>query len=514
MPARLRRGRALDGLDREIRDHIDREVEEHIARGLSPEKARRRALLAFGSVARVREDVRAVWVWIWLEQVLQDARCAVRTLRKTPGLSVVALLCLGTAIGLATAAFAVIDGVFLSRLPVPHADRLVVVHEYHLAGRYNVPLTAAEFTLRRDRSQSFDALGAWYSRNATLRAGDAEDPVAGMVRAAHMSPGSLDMLGVAPLLGRHAREDDVAPGAIPVVILGHDVWRTRFGSDAGVLTRTVEIAGTLHRVIGVMPPGFAFPAGDAAWIPVQTNSHAANVTHEGLTLFGRLAAGVSAPDAAAELAVLTSPAGGRDAADATVPLVRPFTRGFMSPEHEWAMYGLLTGLVLFLVVIAANLGNLFLARNSVRTREIALRGVLGAGRGRLVRLLLLESLSLGFGGLLLGLAVSRAALIWFQSRVTDLPWWADFTLNPLVVTAAAACALVGSAVAGVGPALRLTRGSGSQRLKEESAMSSGLRFSRAGTEPCRALAPGGSRGADAGRRRGRLRSAIAPSAVD
>jgi predicted permease len=411
--------------------------------------------------------------------LVQDVRYGVRMLRKTPVLSGVALLCLASAIGLTTAAFSVVYGAFFSALPVPHGDRLMMVHEYHRTGRYNVPLTVAEYALRRERTRAFENLGAWYSRNVTVARASETTATSAMVRAAYISPNSLEIVGVLPTLGRLAEEGDVAPGTSPVVILGHSVWVNRFGADPDILDDTVRISGTPHRVIGVMPPQFAFPVREALWIPVQMDAGAGNATEQFLTIFGRLRTGVSMTAAAAELSALGTSDARRDGALATIPIVMPFERGFLDPEHEWAIYGFFVGLTLFVLVIAANVANLFFARNSVRTREIAVRSALGATRARLVRQLLIESLALGAGAALLGLALSRGGVAWFRSQVEDVPWWADFSLNVTVLWVTILVGLLASAVAGIGPALRLTSNSISTPLKE-GATTTSLRFSRVG----------------------------------
>jgi putative ABC transport system permease protein len=405
---------------------------------------------------------------------------AFRLLRKTPGLSAVAILCLALAIGLATATFIVVHGAFLSPLPLPGGDRLVMVHEYDRAGRFNVPMTAAQFTLRRERSRSFDVLGAWYTRTVTLTQPGPGAASPGLVRAAYVSPHALAALGIAPQMGRHAADTDVAPGAMPVVVLGHAVWRNRLGGDARIEDRSVHIAGRPHRVIGVMPPGFAFPVREDVWIPVQTDSRAPDVTQESLTLFGRLRAGVSSQEAMAELTVLAASDERRDPLQATTPLVMPFERGYMTSEDEWAIYAVLAGVTAFLIVIAANLANLFLARNSARTREIALRAALGASRGRLVAQLLVESAVLAAAGALAGVLVAHTTVTWFQAQVGDLPWWADFSLSPVVFAFVAGAAMLATAVAGIGPAVRLTRRSILPSMQTGRVASNGLRFSRIG----------------------------------
>ena len=413
--------------------------------------------------------------------MLADIKFATRTLRKTPGLTAVAFLSLAVSLGFATAAFTVIHGAFLSPLPLPQADRLVIVQDYDRIGRFNLPMTAAGFTERRDRTTSFDGVAAWFSRNVTLAAaadGSPGQPI--VVRAAFVSSDALDLAGIQPALGRLPTATDVAPGAPPVVLLGHDVWSRQFGGDASLMERTIAVAGQPHRVIGVLPAGVRFPIREDIWIPVQMDARATNATTEALTLFGRLKAGVVSSQAAAELSAIGASREPQDRARATVPIVMPFTRGFMSPEQEWAIYAFLAGLVVFLIVIASNLANLFLARNSARMREIAVRSALGASRAQLVRQLLFESAMIGLAGALGGLAIARAGLAWFASEVPDLPWWADFSLNPRVLAFTLIAALMASAVAGVGPAVRLTGASTAPALESTAPGTGSLRFSRAG----------------------------------
>jgi predicted permease len=411
---------------------------------------------------------------------------ALRALRKTPGLSAVAVLCLAVAIGLSTAAFTVMHAAFLSPLPVQAGDRFVMVHEYHRLGRYNLPMSSARFTFRREHSRSFDDLGAWYSRNITISDGDGATGAASLARAAYVSPNALALLGINPQLGRLPEAADAAPGQRPVVVLGDALWRARFGGREAVLGQPIRIAGIPHRVIGIMPPGVRFPIREDLWIPADMNSRSPNATSESLTVFGRLARGVTADQAETELAAIgaaergTDRATAADPATATDPVVMPFTRGFMSPEQELSLYGFMFGLIAFLAVTAANLANLFLARNVARAREIALHAALGASRRRLVHLLFLESLLLAGGAALGGLVVAKACLTWFVSQVEDLPWWADFSAGAAVLSFLTVAALAASIVAGITPAMRLTRGPAFEALKSGGSTATGLRVSRTG----------------------------------
>jgi len=176
---------------------------------------------------------------------MADIRFAVRTLLKTPGLTAVAVGSLALALGFTTAAFTVVHGAFLSSLPLPAGDRLVIVQNYDRSGRFNVPMTASEFTERQDRSTVFDGTAAWYSRNVTVSA--VGDPAAAFVaRAAYVSTNALELAGIAPDRGRLTRVADVAHGSPPVVLLSDDVWRNRFGADAGLLDRSIAVGGRPH----------------------------------------------------------------------------------------------------------------------------------------------------------------------------------------------------------------------------------------------------------------------------
>lgn len=405
-----------------------------------------------------------------------DLKFALRTLRSTPGLTAVAVVCLAFAIGLTTAVFSVVQSAFFTPLPLPGGDRLVIVQDYQKLGGHNVALSAEDYTTRRERAQSFEDVAAWYSRNVTIAAGDGTPTV---VRAAYVSPNALSLARIPPAQGRLPNDADVAPGAEPVVVLGHHVFRDRIGNleDAG---QTVQIGGRAHRVIGVLPEGVRFPMREDAWIPVQVDARQGNATPEGLTFFGRLRPGVTPERAAAELSTIPTAGDANDPRTATTPVAMPFTRGFMSREGEMAVYALLAGLVLFLIVIASNLANLFLAKNSARLREVAVRASLGATLRQLIRPFLLETLLIGSAAAAGGLVIARVAVDWFIRNAPDVPWWADFSLNLPLLAVLVGATVIGSAAAGAGPAFRVTRVSAGDVLKSMAPGAGGLRFSRIG----------------------------------
>ncbi len=407
---------------------------------------------------------------------MSDLRIALRMLRKTPGLALVAVACLGVGIGLTTAAFHVINGAFLAPLPTEGGERLVMVREYHRAGRYNISTTPEQFHRWRDGARSFEALGAWQVKNVPLQAGNAATAI---VRAAYVTANALAMVSATPRLGRGLTRDDAAAGAPPIIVLSDAVWRSQFAADPGVLGRTVRVGGQLHTVVGVMPERFAFPVREFAWLPLPDHASASLPAGQNVQVFAKLRPAVALETAQAELAALRE----MNTTDAltraqTEVLLRPFTRGYMAPEEEWAVYGVLLGLVLFLLVTAGNLANLLLARNAARMREIAVRFALGASRPRLIRQLLLEAALLGGASAALGLLLARACLDYVEARVNDLPWWFSGDFGAATASFAVAAALAASALAGIAPALKLTRVSVHETLKESSPGFARVRFGR------------------------------------
>ena len=406
---------------------------------------------------------------------MTDLKLALRMACKTPGLTFVAFACLAVGIGLTAAAFHLVYGAFLRPLPVPGGDRLVMVREYHRAGRYNVSTTPEQFRRWVGQARSFEALGAWQVRNIALQVGNAR---AQIVRAAYVTPNALAMVAATPRLGRTIKNDDAKTGATPVIVLSSSVWRQQFAADPAVLGRSVRVGGHPHVVIGVMRERFAFPIREYAWIALPGDPAASLPTGDSVQAFAKIKQGVSFTAAQAELAALRDPDTTDQLARAqTEVLLRPFTRGFMAPEEEWAVYGVLLGLLLFLLVMAGNVAGLLLARNAARMREIALRTALGASRAQLMRQFLTESALLGGMSAAAGLVLASACLSYVTSRVNDLPWWFSADLSIGMAGFAAVAALLATAVAGIAPALKLTRVSASDVLKSGNLCTGRLRFS-------------------------------------
>ncbi|MBO0861500.1 MAG: ABC transporter permease [Chloracidobacterium sp.] len=400
----LRRRNIEREMDRELRFHLEMEAAENIRRGMSEEEARRSAQLSFGGVERTKEDYRDIARFRRLEEFLQDLRYGARMLLRTPGFALVAVLALALGIGANTAIFSVVNAVLLRPLPYYDPQRLVWVAEVMPGGEEIY--AAADYIHWREQSKSFDHLIA-FTPGSIYLTGRGEPEQLDSIRAtANLFPA----LGVAPQLGRAFTTEEDRPGAALVVILSHAFWQRRFGGDPAVIGQSLTLDGRSWRVIGVMPPGFKFIRKADVLLPRALNVQQ-ELANQGISflgnIVGRLKPGVTPEQARSELDMILQ----------RLPQDYPrrtifAERAIVTPLGERLFGNLRLGLlaqfgaVAFILFIAcANVANLLLARASARQKEMAIRAAMGAGRGRLVRQMLTETLLLsvcgGVAGLLL-----------------------------------------------------------------------------------------------------------------
>lgn len=464
-------------LREEIAEHIALQTADNLRVGLSPIEARRQALLKFGGIESMKEDYRAERGFVLLENLLQDFRFAVRSLRRTPGLTAFVVMTLALGIGMTAATFSMCDALIFRPYPVPHSANVVsLVSTTHDDGFEG--FSYREYLELRDKTASYDGVIA----NADMEAvGFAADPQATpRVKGGLMVSGNyFRVLGVEPRLGRSFRDDeDFVPGRDAVVVLGPEFWKHEFAGDPTILGRTVRLNGTNFTVIGVAPdsfPGMMIFGHPDFYMPLamarvfSTNplkNFFEDRDDRELTVRARLKPGITLQQARNELALLAQnlerdyPKLNRSRGAAVHTQFEMRTRG---DDINWKFGVIFVILALSVLLVACtNVAGLLLSRARTRTREIAVRLAIGAGRSRLIRLLLTESLVLAFLGGLAGITIGYAVVAWFQSNqniifMTDLPLRIPFRMDTRVLLVSLALSLVSALFCGVVPALQSSK---------------------------------------------------------
>jgi predicted permease len=419
-------------MEAELRHHLELEAEALVARGMTPAAARDAARRRFGSVALVKDDCRESWGMRAIDMLAQDLRFALRNLRKYPSYTAIVLLTLALGIGANTAIFSVVHAVLLRPLPYANGDRLVEVRQQApKIGVASAGVSVKEIDDYRAQTDALDAVVEYHQMSFNmLGRGEASRVQTGVVSASF-----FDVLGVTPLLGRTFREDDDSKRAPAVLILSYAYWQNALGGDPGVIGRTFEMNDRVHTVVGVLPPIPQFPQADPpddvfmppSACPFRSNPQTIeNRNARMLTAIGRLKPGTTLQRARNDLAVVSGRLGAQYP-EAYDTAHSGFTTSAFSVQDELTRQARPTLLVLLattgfvLLLVAANIANLALARIIGRERELALRSALGAGRGRIARQLLTESTLLALTGGALGLLVGwlvRDLLVAFTARFT------------------------------------------------------------------------------------------------
>jgi putative ABC transport system permease protein len=464
--------RVEDEVDSELAFHVEMRTREYVARGMSASDARELAIRRFGDINRVNHtcrdigrlrdrDVRRTE---YFSELVQDVTFAIRQMIKNPAFTVVAVVTLALGIGATTAIFSAVKAVVLQPLPFPHPDRIMAIYEDTRNGRGNV--SAGNYVDGIEPVQKFEAVTA--VQYSSFNLSDAGQPE--RVVGARATWGFFQVFSMAPAKGRVFTRDEDQPGHEQVVVLSHRLWTRRFGSDTSIVGREIKVNGRPYEVIGVMPAAFDFTAQtEELWVPIAFTPERKTLHDEHyLQVYGRLKPGAIASEAVAELQVnagqlrTSFPNDNAQLQFAAVTALEELVG-----DYPRRLYTLLGAVGFVLLIACGNIANLLLARGAARSTELAIRTSLGAGRGRIVRQLLTESVVLALISAVAGLAVAAwgiQALI--AAAPQGVPRLEQTTIDGGVMAFAVVVALGAALLFGLAPATRAARTDVQGMLKE------------------------------------------------
>ncbi|MEI9972174.1 MAG: ABC transporter permease [Ignavibacteriota bacterium] len=447
-----RKQRVDADLEAELRSYQDLLEDEKAREGAPPDVARREALLELGGMTQIQEEVRDVRLGAGLERLATELRQSLRGLRRNPSLSTVIVAVLALGIGASTAVFSIFQSA-LKPLPFRGVDRVVELTETRLdRGLDQVAFGQANFWDVRSQNHSFHEVAAYHSDEANLTG----DGPAEKVSLIQVSEGFFRALGVSPVLGRDFTDGDDRNGwDNHVAILGNRYWRKRFGADTAILGRTLRLNEKPYTVVGVLPPGEPW-IDEQVYVPFGYRSDANRSSWE-FSVIGRLNPGISSNAAHADLQRIAGIlAHDYPEDDKGIGFrIFPSTTWIASGATRRALWVLLGAVTFLLLIACLNIANLLLARGMSRQREIAVRTALGAGRARLVRFVMMESLLLSGFGATLGLTLAYPSIRALQTlEIRGIPRLSEAGINPWVLGFAASIAILTGLLSGLAPALQ------------------------------------------------------------
>jgi putative ABC transport system permease protein len=461
LTAKLRgflRGPQPDGeFGDEIQAHLQQLAERFVAQGMSNKDAEAAARRQFGNTTLLQEDRRELQTLPTIEALWQDLRYALRALWRGRGFAAVSIGTLALGIGAATAIFSVIDNVLLNAFPYQGAERMVFprIHDTQQGEGGRQGYSASEF-LEFQTNRVFDGMSGAAGELVLYKNGEGTDQLYGT----HVTPGTFEFFGMPALHGRVAQPSDYKPGAPPVFVMRYKTWMERFGGDLSILNKALVLNGIPRTLIGIMPPRFGWYDSDI-YIPENLTPGAKTGSEGGWFVIGRLKPGVSIQQAEADLTVIAQGLAKiypQDYPGHFTVQVRKIGDTVVG-RFEATLYTVLAAVALLLLIACSNVANLMLARATTREKEFALRAVLGAGRARIVRLLMMESLVLAMAAAMSGIFLAWGGLkLLVASMPQDvIPAESVIALNTRVLTLTLCVAVLTAVIFGLVPALQLSR---------------------------------------------------------
>ncbi len=422
---------------------------------------------------------------------MQDLRYSVRTLLKSPGFATIAVLCVAIGIGANTSIFSVVNAILLRPFPYADPDRIVALHEIQPKNDIDDGgFSNLDYQDLRAQAAGFSAITAYTQRSLTFSGEEEPERVEGASIAWNLFP----FLGVKPALGRTFHADEDRPGAPGVVLLSHELWMRRFNGDPGILNKTILVNAAAHTVVGVMPPRFGFPERELAWVPLANFVKDSLRSERNLAVLGRMKPESSLEQARAEMKTIVERIAKQypDTHTGWSGNVRPLREEFIGKQTHLIVLTMLGAVICVLLIACSNVANLLLARATVRQREVAVRAAFGAGRVRIVRQFLTESVVIGLLGGALGVGFAYWGIRWIEISMpadNPPPYWIRFTLDGPVLLYTLGIAVLTGLLFGLAPALQALKTDLHETLKE------------------------GGRGAGGSLRRNRLRSGLVVAQV-
>lgn len=415
-----------------------------------------------------------------MSALIQDLRYGFRLLIKNPGFTLISVITLGLGIGLTTMMFSIVYGALLRGLPFEEGDRIVALsHANPARGWDGMSVDIHDFEVWREQQQSFDAIAAYYSGTVNVRGTERAERYDG----AWVSANIFRLVRVQPALGRGFQEGEDRPGAEPVVVIGHEMWQSRFGGNPGVVGTTIRANGEEMTIVGVMPQGFAFPGNNDLWLTLRQSAAAEERgTAQSLNVVGRLRDDVTIDQANLQLAAITSRIQLENPGvnEGLTSEVIPFTERYIGDEPRQLLLTMLGAVFFVLLIACANVANLLLSRAALRMKEVGIRSAIGASRARVMLQFLTEPLALALAGAALGIVLAWIGIRLFNNAIvdTDPPFWIVIQLDGPALVFVLGVTVFATLASGVLPAFRATGGDMNEILKDESRGSSSFRIGK------------------------------------